>query len=82
LHDAQPERNNRKLAIVENVKITIKSPLNPIVESTLAPSIGKKHIAKTIIVKAIRGANLKTIFLASLGSMSSFVNSFMKSANG
>ena len=68
MHDAHPDRNNRKLATVTNAKITIKSPLNPLADNTLEPSTGKKQKAKTIIVNAIRGANLKTIFFASLGS--------------
>ena len=82
LHDAHPARNSKKLATVANAKITIKSPLKPEVEKTLVPSTGRKQKAKTIIVKATRGANLKIVFLASLGSISSFVNSLMKSARG
>ena len=58
---------SKKLAIVTNAKIMIKSPLKPLVGKTLAPSMGKKHIAKTMIVKATRGANLKMVFLASRG---------------
>jgi len=82
LQDAHPDRKSRKLEIVEKVKMTIKSPLKPVVERTLAPSMGKKHNAKTMMEKAIMGANLKTVRLASFGSMSSFVSSLMRSASG
>ena len=86
LHDAQPAKNNKKFATVAKAKIIIKSPLNPPIEPstvrTLAPSIGRKHNAKIIIVNATRGANLKIVFLASLGVISSFVKSLMKSAKG
>ena len=82
MHDAQPARNSKKLATVANAKIMIKSPLKPLADKTLAPSMGIKHNAKTIIVKATRGANLKIVFLAALGVMSSLVNSLMKSARG
>ena len=64
LHDAQPERNKRKFAIVTNAKMTIKSPLKPPLGMTLEPSIGKKQMAKTIIVKAMIGAKVKTVFFS------------------
>jgi hypothetical protein len=74
--------NNRKFAIVAKTNITIKSPLKPPDDKTLAPSIGKKHIANTMMLNATSGANLKTAFFTPLGSMSSLVNSLMKSARG
>ena len=68
--------------MVAKTKIIIKSPANPPDERTLAPSIGKKHRAKIMILNAKSGAYLKTIFLAPRGSMSSLVKSLIKSASG
>ena len=48
----------------------------------LFPSMGKKNIPKTITAKATIGANLKIVFLAFFGIISSFVMSLMKSAKG